>query len=53
MLLWALAFYLIESIDEIHMEQNFVSNTLASAFNVLSSKLTNQLHYSIMKVIKQ
>ncbi|XP_018571399.1 huntingtin [Anoplophora glabripennis] len=53
MLLWALAFYLVENIDEVHMEQNFVSNTLASAFNVLGSKITNQLHYSIVKGIER
>ncbi|KAJ8914559.1 hypothetical protein NQ315_010023 [Exocentrus adspersus] len=53
LLLWALAFYLVENIDDVHMEQNFVNNTLTAAFNILNTKSTNALHNAIMKGLER
>lgn len=49
-LVWSLSFYLLENIEESHMEQNFVSTTLNAAFNLLSGRTNIHLHQTIIKV---
>lgn len=49
-MVWSLTFYLLENIDESHMEQNFVTTTLNAAFNLLAGGINIQLHQTIFKV---
>lgn len=51
MLTWALAFYIIENVDESHVEANFVTTTLQTAFaRVQGKKVVDCVDKSIIKV---
>ncbi|CAH1155948.1 unnamed protein product [Phaedon cochleariae] len=52
-LVWSLAFYLIENIEEIHMEQNFVANTLNTAFSSLKENSNTYLHNRLTKNLER
>ncbi|CAG9862370.1 unnamed protein product [Phyllotreta striolata] len=52
-LVWSLAFYLVENIDEIHMEQNFVTTVLSTAFSNLKSKNPSWFHAILMKGLER
>jgi hypothetical protein len=50
-LVWTLGFFLIENVDEAHLDPTFVSSTLHVAFTVLlQQKPTNTLQLVLMKV---
>lgn len=51
LLMWALAFYLMENIDEIHFELNFVESVLQAALNqLLDAETTTHIHNAVLKV---
>lgn len=51
LLLWSLSFYLIENVDENHLDVDFTSFIIQEAIRVLSSDtITHWLHNSILKV---
>ncbi|CAH0556043.1 unnamed protein product [Brassicogethes aeneus] len=52
-LVWSIAFYLIENIDESHMESNFVMNTLQTAFLVLQEQKNSKIYNSIIKGLER
>ncbi|KAJ8928269.1 hypothetical protein NQ314_019220 [Rhamnusium bicolor] len=52
-LVWSLSFYLIENVEEVHMEQNFVMNTLTTAFTFLNVRSTNPLYHAIIKGLER
>lgn len=49
-LVWSLAFYIIENVEETHLGLNFVTNTLQVAFNLLQTKFFNSFHKALIKV---
>lgn len=50
--MWALAFYLIENIDEIHLEANFIESVLQAALQqLLEVDTTFYIHNAVLKVI--
>ncbi|RZC38340.1 huntingtin-like [Asbolus verrucosus] len=53
-LVWTLAFFLIENVDEPHLESSFVTNSLNVAFTMLlQQKLTITLQTVLMKAIER
>nr|XP_023020492.1 huntingtin [Leptinotarsa decemlineata] len=52
-LVWSLTFYLIENVEEVHMEQNFVTNTLVSAFSSLNKIKMNPLDICVIKGLER
>jgi huntingtin len=53
-LVWTLGFFLIENIDEAHLDPSFVSSTLHVAFTVLlQQKPTNTLQLVLMKALER
>ncbi|XP_076265784.1 huntingtin isoform X2 [Rhynchophorus ferrugineus] len=54
LLVWSVAFYLIENVDDIHMEKNFVINMLQSAFTMLKNKMaSDDLEVEIIKSLER
>ncbi|KAL1498155.1 hypothetical protein ABEB36_008999 [Hypothenemus hampei] len=53
MLLWSLAFYLIENVDELHMEPNFVTNILQTALIHVQKRLNDYISKSIVKALER
>ncbi|XP_066154208.1 huntingtin [Euwallacea fornicatus] len=54
MLVWALAFYLMENVEETHMEANFVTTTLHTALKkVLTGKCTDYGDKCIIKGLER
>jgi huntingtin len=53
-LVWTLGFFLIENVDEAHLDPSFVSSTLHVAFTVLlQQKPTNTLQLVLMKALER
>ncbi|XP_056637539.1 huntingtin [Diorhabda sublineata] len=52
-LVWSLALYLVENVEEIHMEDGFVSTVLNTAFSILQNKMATWLHNIIMKGLER
>lgn len=52
-LVWSLALYLVENVEEIHMEHSFVTTVLNTAFNTLQSKVATWLHNIVMKGLER
>lgn len=50
LLVWSLAFYLMEHIEEAHMEANFVTSTLQAALSRGRKKQVNYVDRCIIKV---
>lgn len=54
LLVWALAFYLIENIDEMHLEQNFTDGVLQAALcQLLDNDTTFYIHNAILKGLER
>ncbi|XP_030750206.1 huntingtin isoform X2 [Sitophilus oryzae] len=54
MLVWSLTFYLIENIEEVHMEANFVVNTMNSALTAIQNKsVGNRVQTEIIKSLER
>nr|CAH7759250.1 unnamed protein product [Callosobruchus chinensis] len=52
-LVWSLAFYLLENVEEKNLDQNFVDTTISTAFNVLAEKSSDLLHTAITKGLER
>uniref|UniRef100_A0A6P7F8J4 Huntingtin-like n=1 Tax=Diabrotica virgifera virgifera TaxID=50390 RepID=A0A6P7F8J4_DIAVI len=52
-LVWSLAFYLVENVEEIHMEQSFVTNVMTTAFTTLQGRVATWLHTIIIKGLER
>nr|CAI5834822.1 unnamed protein product [Callosobruchus analis] len=52
-LVWSLAFYLLENVEDKNLDQNFVDGTIATAFNVLAEKSSDLLHTAITKGLER
>ncbi|CAG9829715.1 unnamed protein product [Diabrotica balteata] len=52
-LVWSLAFYLVENVEEIHMEQSFVTNVMTTAFTTLQGRIATWLHTIIIKGLER
>ncbi|KAJ8968862.1 hypothetical protein NQ317_016785 [Molorchus minor] len=52
-LVWSLAFYLIENVDETNMEHNFVLKTLTAALGLLNSTSVKPLEHSIIRGLQR
>lgn len=50
MLVWSLAFYLMENVDEVHMESNFVISTLQVAIVQVQKKAIDYVDKCVIKV---
>lgn len=50
LLVWSLAFFLIENIDSAHMESDFPSNVVQNAIGDLAQSTTVMAHNAILKV---
>lgn len=51
LLMWALAFYLIENIEEVHLEANFTDKVLQAALQqLLETDTTFCIHNAVLKV---
>lgn len=54
LLVWALAFYLIENLDETHFEQNFTEIILQAALSqLLDDDITFYIHNAILKGLER
>lgn len=54
LLLWALAFYLVENIEEAHLDQNFTESVLQAALHqLLDGDTTFYIHSAILKGLER
>lgn len=54
LLVWAIAFYLIENVEEANLEQNFIDNILQAAFEILlDADITFLIHNAILKGVER
>ncbi|CAH1990108.1 unnamed protein product [Acanthoscelides obtectus] len=51
-LVWSLAFYLLENVDERNLDQNFVATTISTAFSILAGS-SDLLHVAIIKGLER
>lgn len=52
--MWALAFYLIENVEETHLEQNFTESILQAALNqLLDADTTFYIHSAVLKGLER
>uniref|UniRef100_A0AAR5QD03 Huntingtin n=1 Tax=Dendroctonus ponderosae TaxID=77166 RepID=A0AAR5QD03_DENPD len=52
LLVWSLAFYLMENVDEAHLESNFVTSTLQAALARVRKKQVNYVDKCIIKELE-
>lgn len=50
LLVWALAFFLVENVDESNLESNFTSTVLQTALNQLSQTNVTSIQNAVLKV---